>query len=254
VGDTGLGQPGLQGPYGISGSEVEVTFFVPCYNEETHVQDAVEKLVRAAHELGISHEILVFDDASTDRTLEVVRAYQGQHPDVPLRVFATAVNRGVARNFVEGAFRGRGRYYRQVCGDDVEPLETHVEILRHRGRANIIIPYFPRIIGRTSSRAVLSRFYTVLVNCVSGFSLRYYNGCPLFLRYDVLRFHVEATGFGYQAEFLARLLREGRSYIELPAVARDREGSASLSVRNLLSVAHSLLKIGLGRMRVYFIK
>jgi hypothetical protein len=171
-----------------------------------------------------------------------------------VRLFVNPVNRGVARNFVEGAFSGRGHYYRLVCGDDIEPLETHLDLLKRRGEADIIVPYFTTIDRRPLHRHVLSRLYTVLVNLASGRSLRYYNGCPIYRRYDVLRYHVEATGFGYQAEFLTRLLAEGRSYVEVPLSAIDREGSGALTLRNFLSVMHSLLKIALRRLRIYLIK
>ena len=233
---------------------MDVTFFIPCYNEEKNVLGAVAKLVRACGVLGLSYEILVFDDASRDRTGEVVREYQSANPDVPIRLFTCAVNNGVARNFVEGAFQGRGVYYRLVCGDDVEPLETHVGILARRGEADIIVPYFTKIHGRTVRRHALSVTYTRIVNLISGNSLRYYNGCPLFKRHDVLRWHVEVTGLGYQAEFLTRLLHERKSYVEVPLIGSDRKGSGSLTLRNVASVSHSLLKIGLRRLRVSLLK
>lgn len=235
-------------------STVEVTFFVPCYNEEQHVCGAIEKLKGVAEQLAITYEILVFDDCSRDRTSEAVIEYRRSHPEVPARLFRNKKNRGVSRNFVEGAFQGNGTYYRLICGDDIEPVETHLAVLSRRGEADIIVPYFTRIEGRPLHRHLISRTYTALVNLASGYRLRYYNGCPLYRRADVVRFHVEATGFGYQAEFLTRLLHEGRSYIELPLVAMDREGSGSINLRNFVSVAHSLLKIALRRLRVYLFK
>jgi len=233
---------------------IEVSFFVPCYNEEEHVEGAIDKLVEVAARCGITYEILVFDDCSRDASVATVKAYQRGHPDIPLRLFRNEVNRGVSRNFVEGAFQGRGRYYRLVCGDDIEPIETHAEIIKRRGEADIVVPYFTTIHGRGWHRHVLSRLYTVLVNFASGYRLRYYNGCALYRRFDVMRFHVETTGLGYQAEFLTRLLHEGRSYVEVPLVASDREASASLTLRNFVSVSHSLVKIALRRLRVSLFK
>ena len=237
-----------------SRGEIEVSFFVPCYNEQDHICSAIDKLVDVAALCGISYEILVFDDCSRDRTVAVVKAYQRDHPDVPIRLFTNEVNRGVSRNFVEGAFQGRGQYYRLVCGDDIEPIETHIEIVKRRGEADIVVPYFTTIHGRRRYRHALSRLYTLLVNVASGHGLRYYNGCPLYRRYDVMRFHVETTGLGYQAEFLTRLLHEGRSYVEVALIASDRETSASITVRNFVSVGHSLVKIALRRLRVYLYK
>jgi len=231
---------------------VDVSFFVPCYNEEHHVLGVVDKLVTVSRELNLSYEILVFDDCSPDRTVAVVREYQRSHPSIPVRLFVNTVNSGIARNFIEGAFHGRGTFYRVVCGDDVEPVETLRKILERAGEADIIIPYHTEVIGRPLHRRLISRFYTKLVNLASGRKLYYYNGLPLYRRHDVMRFHVEATGLGYQAEFLLRLLQEGRSYIEIPLAASDAEGSSALNVRNFISVGYSIFKIIVGRIRTFF--
>jgi glycosyltransferase involved in cell wall biosynthesis len=233
---------------------VDVSFFIPCFNEQDNVANAITKVKQAASQLGLSFEILVFDDCSRDHTVDTVRAYQQAYPEITLRLFVNEINRGVSRNFVEGAFQASGTYYRLVCGDDIEPIETHVQILQSAGHADIIIPYFTEIGGRPTHRHLISKFYTFLVNLASGNNLRYYNGCPLYRKSDVQRFHVEATGFGYQAEFLTRLLHEGYSYIEVPLISIDREGSSSVTLRGFVSVGHSLLKIALRRLRVYLFK
>jgi glycosyltransferase involved in cell wall biosynthesis len=235
----------------VLGDSVVVSFFVPCFNEEKHIGGTIEKLIAVSGELKLNYEILVFDDASRDCTVDVVRAYQQKFRDVRLRLFVNETNRGVARNFIEGAFQGEGTYYRLVCGDDVEPIETLRAILQQAGKADIIIPYHTEVVGRPLYRRMISRLYTHLVNFASGRNLRYYNGLPLFRRRDVTRFHVEATGSGYQAEFLLRLLQEGRSYVEIPLIASDREGSLSLNLRNFVSVAFSIFKIIVARVRGY---
>src|SRR5262245_43516369 len=96
---------------------LDISFFVPCYNEEQNVRGAIKKLVQVSNELGLSYEILVFDDHSHDRTVEVVKHHQAENPLCPVRLFVNDVNYGVARNFFEGAFRARGSFYRMVCGD-----------------------------------------------------------------------------------------------------------------------------------------
>ena len=233
---------------------VDISFFVPCYNEEANVIGAIEVLIAAAEAERLSYEILVFDDCSTDRTVAIVEDYLRQRPEAPVQLFVNPVNRGVARNFVEGAFQARGKYYRLVCGDNCEPVESHLKLIRHLGEADIIVPYYTKIGGRRLHRHIISYVYTKLVNLCSGYRLRYYNGCPIFWRYDVLRFHVETTGFGYQAEFLTRLLHERKTFVEVPLVSIDRESSGSLNPRNFLSVSSSLLTIALRRFRVYLFK
>ncbi|MFC3227188.1 glycosyltransferase family 2 protein [Marinibaculum pumilum] len=236
---------------GLAGHEpIDVTLFIPCLNEAENVVGAIETVSAACRKLGRSYEVLVFDDGSTDGTSEVVQAWQRANPDAPVRLFRNERNRGVARNFVDGAFAARGHHYRLVCGDNIEPPETHEALLSAIGHSDIVIPYFIEIRNRPFFRKVISWLYTRLVNLASGYRLKYYNGCPIYLRRDVMRFHVETSGFGYQAEFLTRLIYEGRSFVEIPLVAYDREGSASLNLRNLLSVGHSLMTIMFRRLRI----
>jgi glycosyltransferase involved in cell wall biosynthesis len=229
---------------------VEVSFLVPCLNEEATVVGTIETIMDALSRVGCSHEILVFDDGSRDNTAGIVEAFQAAHPLAPIRLFRNKVNRGLAYNFVEAAFHARGRYYRAVPGDNVEPSETIEQIVRARGAADIIVPHFVEIRNRPLQRTVISKLYNCLVNLASGYRLAYYNGNPLYLRAHVIRFHVECSGFGYQAEFLTRLISEGATYRELRLVAYDREGSTAINIKNLLSVGHSLMTIALRRMRI----
>lgn len=226
-----------------------VTFFVPCFNEEKHVISVIERLMRVCGGLSLTHEILVFDDGSSDGTVEVVTNFLRNNPQSGVRLLVNRINQGIARNFVEAAFQGRGTYYRMVCGDDVEPDETLQAILSKLGTADIIIPYHTHVEGRPLSRRLISKTYTKLVNMASGKDLHYYNGLPLYRRRDVMRFHVEATGLGFQAEFLLRLLQEKRTYQQIPLTAIDREGSVALSLRNFISVGYTLFKIVAKRVR-----
>lgn len=230
-------------------ASIDVSFFVPCLNEEKHVVAVIEKLIKVCGGLSLRYEILIVDDGSTDRTVEKVTEFQEANPEACVRLLVNKVNQGIARNFIEAAFQGRGKHYRLVCGDDVEPSETLHAILSKLGSADIIIPYHTHVEGRSLWRRTVSKTYTKLVNIASGQKLNYYNGLPLFLRRDVLRFHVEATGLGYQAEFLLRLLQENRSYEQIPLTAMDREGSVALNLRNFVSVGYTLFKILVKRIR-----
>src|SRR5437899_1834367 len=98
----------------------DISFIVTCYNEENHVVGAIEKVHSAAINLGLAHEILVFDDASKDATSNIVKEYMQKFPNVPVQLHQNITNKGVAHNFVEGAFQGKGEYCRLICGDNIE--------------------------------------------------------------------------------------------------------------------------------------
>lgn len=231
-------------------SEVDVTLFVPCYNEEGNILPTLQKIVEAGRQVRCSYEIIVIDDASCDRSAELVQRFQEANPDLTLTLVRNPVNRGWAQNYTEAAFLGRGRYYRTVCGDNVEPVSTQVAILSHLGEADLIIPYPIQVQNKTWFRRLLSRTYTSIVNVITGKRLRYWNGCALVSRQDVIRWHPPTRGFGFQAWLVSRLLTMGHSYVEVGGIYNERPSGKShaLTFKNLVSVAHTLLSIFLERL------
>ena len=231
---------------------LDLTIAIPCLNEEKHICATLDTVASAMSELPYSYEIIVIDDGSKDNTAKEVARYCEAHPELPIHLRSNGRNRGLAYSFVEGAFEGRGKYYRLVCGDDVEPRETLIAVLRELGKADLIITYHLPIPGKDIFRRFLSRAYTGIVNRLSGYNIRYYNGLPLTLRYNVMRWGPYSFGFGFQAELITRLLDEGVSYIEMPVVVSHREKkghNSPLNWRNFFSVSHTLLEISLRRVR-----
>jgi glycosyltransferase involved in cell wall biosynthesis len=233
-------------------SPLDITIVIPCLNEAARIRGTLDDTIAAMQELGYNYEVLVMDDGSTDGTSGVVKEYAAAHPDLPIRLVIHPVNRGLTRTYVDGAFLGRGKYYRQVCGDNVEPKETLVASCRDLGKADMIIPYRPHTPGKSAFRVWLSSFFTVLVNWLSGYKIRYYNGQATHLRYNVMRWGPYSFGFGYQAELITRLLDEGATYIEVSVAGTHAEKTgkdSALNIRNCLSVAHTLLEIWIRRVR-----
>src|SRR5262249_54451829 len=96
----------------------------------------------------------------------------------------------------------------------------------------------------------LSRTYTRIINLLSGFQLRYWNGCALLRREDVVHYFPSTRGFGFQAGLVSRLLCLGRSYVEVGChyVERRAGTSKACTWKNLLSVAHIALQILMRRL------
>ena len=233
--------------------ELDVTVVVTCYNEQEFIVDSLESVIGALRESGRSYEVIVVDDVSKDDSVSRVREYMKQHPEYPIRLITNRINRGLGNNYVEAAFLGKGKYYRLCCGDNCEPKEVIAQILRHMGKADMVIPYQNQkeVAGKSRFRKLLSQTFTFLVNSISGYHIKYYNGLAIHLRYNVMRWHPASYGFGFQADLVTRLLDEGASYVQVPSTSIDRKGSASaaLKTRNILSVSHTLLEIVFRRLR-----
>lgn len=237
-------------PAGVR-EELDLTMFIPCLNEEKRVVPTLETVRAAMAEVSLAYEVIVVDDGSTDRTAAVVEEYCRQHPEMPVQLHRNPRNLGLSRSFVDTAFRGRGRYYRLVCGDNVEPKESMLKILRALGTADIIIPYYPVLPGKSRARKFISRLYTRIVDLLGGYQISYYNGCALYRRFDVMRWASYNYGFGFQAHLITTLLDEGATYTQVPLegfhLTKDR--GSPLNLRNFLSTGHTLCEIFIRRIR-----
>jgi glycosyltransferase involved in cell wall biosynthesis len=233
-------------------NEPEITFLVPCLNEETRVVPTLKTIEAAMRTLDRSYEVIVADDGSTDRTAAVVDEFIRANPQMPVRLYRNPCNLGMARTFVDMAFRGRGKYYRTVCGDDVESEETIINICSKMGEADIIVPYHRLLEGKSAMRRLISKTYTFIVNTITGYSLNYYNGSPLYRRFHVMRWAPYNYGFSCQADLITTLLDQGATYLEVPVDASHQTKDSSVSAlhfRNFVSAGHTLFEMMLRRLR-----
>ncbi len=235
----------------IKEHSVEITFFVPALNEDRNIERTIETILSSVKATGHSFEIIVVDDHSSDNTSTIVENFQKNNPDVPIILKKNEMTKGLGHNYVEAAYIGRGKYYMAVFGDNSEPEEQITKITEMAGKADMIIPYLGNCDNRNISRRFLSKTFVFIVNLISGYSLKYYNGPLLHLRYNVMRWHSDSIGFAYQAEIITRLLNNGNTYIEVQISASDRDSgfSKAFKFENLLSVSHSLVQILLRRIR-----
>ena len=153
---------------------LDLTVFASCYNEADYIIDTLYTVLRAAQEVGLSYEIIVIDDFSRDNSRDLVADYIAAHPEQRIMLRANLTNRGLAQSYLDGAFIGRGKYYRLVCGDNAEPIASIISVFRAIGEADIIVPYYVSSEGKSLIRRLISNTYTGLVNLVTGNRLHYY--------------------------------------------------------------------------------
>jgi glycosyltransferase involved in cell wall biosynthesis len=238
---------------------VDLTIYIPAYNEELLIGKTLDTIFEALNHFDYRYEILIYDDASTDRTSEVARQYIDSH-GLGDRVFLIRpeVNRGLGINFLDAARRGRGEYFIMVAGDDSEPAETLRRVLNLLGKADVIIPYFDTRLfdlrfngdNRTMFRRFVSLMFAALVRILSGINLHYFNGCILHRRRNILHYKVETYGLAYQPELICKILSSpGTSFLEVKVYNRDREGggTTAFKLKNVRSVAGSLWRILISR-------
>ncbi|HUA66759.1 MAG TPA: glycosyltransferase family 2 protein [Alphaproteobacteria bacterium] len=85
----------------------EISFVIPCYNEEGNLRKLIESIFAAIEPLGFSYEIVITDDCSQDRSWEVLMELAARDPRIRVQKFA--INRGKSAAAWAGMKIARGQ-------------------------------------------------------------------------------------------------------------------------------------------------
>lgn len=100
------------------------------YNHEPYIRDCLDGFVM--QKTDFPFEVLIHDDASTDKTAEVIREYESKYPQIIKPVYQTEnkYSKGVKVNSVYNFARARGQYIALCEGDDywTNPLKLQVQV------------------------------------------------------------------------------------------------------------------------------
>lgn len=111
---------------------LELTVVMPCLNEERTVGVCVEKAVRTMRALGITGEVVIVDNGSSDRSVEVAEQAGARVVRHNLRGYGNALRRG----FEEA----RGRYIIMGdCDDSYDFTDLERFVTRLRGGAELVM-------------------------------------------------------------------------------------------------------------------
>lgn len=90
-----------------------VSIGMPVYNGEAFLSHSIDAVLAQTFR---DFELIISDNASTDRTAEIARQYAAQ--DARVRFVRSEVNRGAAWNYRNAFEQARGEYFRWAPADD----------------------------------------------------------------------------------------------------------------------------------------
>ena len=237
----------------LNEQQVDITFFVPCFNEEKNITKTLDVLISSVSMTSLSYEILVVDDKSQDSTKEVIIDYISRLNTRSIFLIENKINMGLGRNYIDTSFIANGKYYMLINGDNAEPEETISRLIARVGEADMVVPYFGENDSRNFMRFYISKTFTMMINLISGYKIHYYNGPVIHKTFNVMRWSPDTHGFAYQAEIIVKVLDEKGSFVEVMINNYDRQDgdSKAFTIKNILSVSHSILQIFLRRVRKF---
>ncbi|RUL55172.1 glycosyltransferase [Lysinibacillus antri] len=122
--------------------DIMVSIHCATYNHEKYIAEAIESFVM--QKVNFKFEILIHDDASTDRTAEIIRKYEKKYPDLIKPIYQTQNQRTLGNSVSKINFgRARGKYIAICEGDDywTDPnkLQKQVDFLESHSECSLCV-------------------------------------------------------------------------------------------------------------------
>ncbi|HCU06763.1 MAG TPA: glycosyltransferase [Holosporales bacterium] len=106
----------------------EISIVIPVYNEEAGLKDLFTRLMGALNKIGRSFEVLFTNDGSVDKSYDMLKAFQTQHPDT-VRVIDFLGNYGQHMAIIAAFERTKGNVIITLDADLQNPPEEIYKLL-----------------------------------------------------------------------------------------------------------------------------
>jgi glycosyltransferase involved in cell wall biosynthesis len=229
-----------------------LSVLIPAYNEEASIRQVLTA-VSAQRIAGVTLEVIVVDDASTDRTVEVVKQCAGLYQTL----ISLPRNGGKGAAVIAGLRAATGDYVLVQDADLEYNPDEYAGLLkpvRDFGAELVMgsrflappwtrVNYFWHLIG--------NRLITLLFNVLNNTTFTdLYSGYILFRRGLVSPDELRRLGWDQQAEILSRICARARVLYEVPISyhGRSYEEGKKIRAHHAISVLRTIVTERLARM------
>jgi dolichyl-phosphate beta-glucosyltransferase len=228
----------------------ELSIVVPCYNEEERLPRTIEQIERYLEGKGLSYELILVDDGSTDGTRMIMDAAAARNRLV--RLEALPRNRGKGRALAEGVGVARGSRILVTDADLSTPIEE-IEKLRaeldkgagvaiasralRASRVEVSQPIYRVLMGKAFNLLVQVVLLPGIWDTQCGFKL---------FRADVAHeafANLTTDGFGYDPEVLYRAKKRGVRIAEVPVVWRNSAPTKVSPIKSSLDMFKHVVRV-----------
>ena len=230
-----------------------VSLVIPAWNEEARLRETLGLYVQALEAAGLSYEIFVVCDGSTDGTLAIARSFS--HSGVRAIEASDKLGKGGA------VVAGLRQVSFAVCGfvdaDGPIPGESLVELVQALDKvdcaiASRAVPRSSAIVARSADRRLLSKVWNLSVRGILLLPVRDSQCGAKFFRTTALRSvldDVKVTNWAFDISILYELRRRGFTIREVGVHWSERAGSKLRVLQDAPRMFLSLVGIRLRDLR-----
>lgn len=136
-----------------------ITTIIVSYNHEKYIAHAIDSALMQCG--NFKHEIIISDDGSTDKTVEIIKHYAKKYPDI-IKNISESKNIGVGENYKKCFKFANGKYIAILEGDDfwIDPLKLEKQsiFLDKNFDCSMVFNRFLMFDEETLSKVLLKRW------------------------------------------------------------------------------------------------
>jgi len=206
----------------------ELSVVMPVYNEERAIGRVIRAWTAELDGLEIDYELLVYDDGSRDRTIEVLRQLARE---IPRLVVTSKPNSGHGPTILGGYHQARGTWVFQVDSDDEMGAEHFARLWERRSGYDLLVgcregrhsPLGRRVLSGTARLTVWTLFGRVVGDVNAPYRLVRRSRLETMLR------RIPTDTFAPNVILSGLAARDGLRVLEVGVAHRNRPtGTASL--------------------------
>lgn len=236
--------------------KIKISVVAPAYNEQDNIEKVVRHWENILESCDHTNEIVITNDGSTDKTLEVLQRLGEEFSN--LRIVNSQVNGGYGDALSKAIYASKGEYVVTIDSDgqfELSDYQQMFEVCLDNGY-DAVTGYR---MGKkdTLLRVFADRVLNIIVRVLLGLKFKDTNCALKLVKGDIIRkMNIEAKAYPTPTEILLRLKEQGLKVGEVGVSHKEREaGQSHLKfMRTGINMFSFLLymrwKISLKRLRV----
>ncbi|GEM_PF-962641 len=210
-----------------------LSIIVPVYNEQATIQEIIRRVNNVPLPSDFNREIIVVNDGSTDRTMELLNNYDSHSG---FKIIHLAQNSGKTAALVRGLEAAKGDIL-LIQDADLEYDPANYPFLLApilEGRAQVV--YGSRFLGSIKNMTLINRIANIFSNLtfilLFNYRLTDINTCyKVFTRESIHEIKITSRDFAFETEVTAKLIKRGVKILEVPIQyeARSKEDGKKIS-------------------------
>jgi glycosyltransferase involved in cell wall biosynthesis len=225
-----------------------VSIVIPVYNEEGILRGSVLELGEKLRPFGWSYELLLCENGSRDRTVEIGKEIEAEHPEVRM-ISVGQPNYGLAMK--TGILEARGTFV--IC-DEIDLCDTEFYAralaLLERTDTDLVVGS-KAMVGSNDQRPMVrrlgTRVYNGLLRTVCQYRGTDTHGLKAFKR-EVLLDTVRRCVLDrdvFASEFVIRAHREKKKVVEIPFAVREKRAPSINLIKRVPHVLKSVARLAI---------